>query len=91
MYEDIYPEKKKRGKVTVTDFESGEVLNEYEVDIGVDGKVRKVKKQKINLYPKGQTSNRKPKRKKISKKARETMKRAMKIRKYINEGEKDKE
>lgn len=88
MYEDLYPEKKKKGTVTVTDYETREVTNEYEVDIGVDGKARRVKK-KINLYPKGQTTS-KPARK-ASKKARETMRRAMKIRKYIKEGEKDKE
>jgi len=79
MYEDLYPKQKK--KAQVEDFE------EYEVDIGPDGKARR--KKKINLYPKGQTV-RPGKRKKISKKARETMKRAMKIRKYIK-GEKDKE
>jgi len=74
MYEDLYPKQKK--KAQVEDFE------EYEVDIGPDGKARR--KKKINLYPKGQTIR------KTSKKARETMKRAMKIRKYIK-GEKDKE
>lgn len=88
MYEDLYPEKKKKGTITVTDYDTGEVTNEYEIDIGVDGKVRRAKK-KINLYPKGQTVS-KPARK-VSKKARDTMKRAMKIRKYIKEGEKDKE
>jgi uncharacterized protein (UPF0218 family) len=89
MYEDLYPEKKKKGTVTVTDFDTNEVTDEYEVDIGVDGKVRRKRKKKINLYPKGQTTNN-PARK-ISKKARDTMKRAMDIRKYIKEGEKDKE
>lgn len=89
MYEDIYP--KKKPKITVTDYETNEVVDEYEVDIGNDGKVirsrKKPRKKKINLYPKGQTIN----KKKPSKKAVETMKRAMRIRKYINEGEKDKE
>jgi len=79
MYEDLYPKQKK--KAQVEDFE------EYEVDIGPDGKARR--KKKINLYPKGQTTNRRTR--KISKKARDTMKRAMDIRKYIKEGEKDKE
>ena len=73
MFEDIYPEKR---KVTVTDFDNEEELCE---------KISKNMK-KINLYPKGQTVNRKP-----SKKARQTMKRAMRIRDYIKKDEKDKE
>ena len=79
MYEDIYPEKKK-GKVTVTDFDN---LNDL-----IDEATEKTKpKNKINLYPKGQTVGRK-----VSKKARNTMKRAIKVRKYIKEeDEKDKE
>ena len=89
MYEDIYPEKKK-GKVTVTDFDTDEVIDKYEVDIDKEGNItrrrKKPRKKRINLMPKGQTVNKKP-----SKKARDTMKRDMKIRKYIKKDEKDKE
>lgn len=88
MYEDIYPEKKK-GKVKVTDFDTGETVDEYEVEIDQGGNIKRKRKKprkKINLYPKGQTVR------KVSKKARDTMKRAMKVRKYIKEeDEKDKE
>jgi len=80
MYEDIYPKKKKK---TIVNVDSGE---EYEVDIGSDGRVIKKPKNRMNLIPKGQTINRKP-----SKKAVETMKRAMRIRRYIKQGEKNKE
>lgn len=80
MYEDIYPKKKKR---TIVNVDSGE---EYEVDIGDDGRVIKSPKNRINLIPKSQTINRKP-----SKRAVETMKRAMRIRRYIKKDEKDKE
>ena len=93
MYEDIYPEKKKKPTVTVTDYETGEVTDEYEVDIDKSGNIKRTRKKprkKINLYPKGQTLGKRAKTK-ASKKARETMKRAMKIRKYIKEDEKDKE
>ena len=90
MYEDIYPKKKGKGKVTVTDYETNEVVDKYEVDIDKEGNItrrrKKPRKKRINLMPKGQTINKKP-----SKKAVDTMKRAMKIRKYIKEDEKDKE
>lgn len=81
MYEDIYPKEKK--DISKDDFE-------VEVEIDDKGNIKNFKKKKINLYPKGQTVGKRA-RTKASKKARETMKRAMKIRKYINEGEKDKE
>lgn len=80
MYEDIYPEKKKK-------YIDG-VDQEDEIEIDFHGNIVK-KKKKINLYPKGQTVGKRAKTK-SSKKARDTMKRAMKIRKYIK-GEKDKE
>ena len=78
MYEDIYPTKKKAI--------DGVDQQDEEIEIDFNGNIVK-KKKKINLYPKGQTVN----KKRISKKARETMRRAMKIRKYIKEDEKDKE
>jgi len=78
MYEDIYPEKKKNKHID----------QDEEIEIDFNGNI--VKKKKINLYPKGQTVSKRAK-KKSSKKARETMKRAMKIRRYIKEDEKDKE
>ena len=77
MFEDIFPDEEVKRKTK-----------------------RKKARQKINLYPKGQTINSKPadpssypshRPKPISKKARATMKRALDIRKYIKQGEKDKE
>jgi len=78
MYDDIYPKRR-----TIVNVDSGE---EYEVDIGSDGRVIKKLKNRMNLIPKGQTINSKP-----SKKAVETMKRAIEIRRYIKQGEKNKE
>lgn len=63
MFEDIFPEVKKR-RIK---------------------KLKRVKKKNIDLFPKGQTV------KPPSKKAKDTMKRAMVIRRYIKKGEKDKE
>ena len=77
MFEDIFPEEVKRKTK------------------------RKKARKKINLYPKGQTIKGKIIDKTInvgpttaknpSKKAKDTMKRALSIRKYIKQGEKDKE
>jgi hypothetical protein len=86
MYEDIYPEKKKKPTITVRDFETGEE-KQIELEITKDGNI---KRKKINLFPKGQTTGPDPAGK-PSKKAKKTMKRALAIRKYIKKGEKDKE
>jgi hypothetical protein len=85
MFEDIFPDKKKKPTITVRDFETGEVLSKEELEITKDGNI---KRKKINLFPKGQTIDPAGK---PSKKAKKTMKRALAIRKYIKKGEKDKE
>jgi hypothetical protein len=82
MFEDIFPDKKKKPTIIVRDFETGEVLSKEELEITKDGDI---KRKKINLYPKGQTIGPNT-AKKPSKKAKATMKRALDIRKFIKDG-----
>ena len=89
MYEDIFPEevkrktKRKKARKKINLYPKGQTIAGRTIDKTID-----VGSNSKPADPSGYPSHRS---KPISKKAKATMKRALDIRKYIKQGEKDKE